>query len=314
MMCEILPVDPGMLKLYKALSSESPAQAATWPLERQRAAWNSVCRKFRAPIPGGVVVQDRVLNGVPCQIFRPSGGGLGPGLIYFHGGGWVLGGPDTHGDMCAEMAKGADIVVVLVDYRLAPEHPHPAQLEDSLNVLSWLREHGPQIGMDPATITGGGDSAGGQMTVGLSLWLRDHNLPPLNGMMLIYPVLGNDVNTPSYLRNANAPCLSREEMVFFLDSFLGAKDNPNWTDPYAMPMLAADLSNLPPAFITVAAHDPLYDDGVNFHARLLAAGVASELRKEPALAHSYMRARHVSEPAMAGFQAIVEAINRFTQT
>ena len=143
------------------------------------------------------------------------------------------------------------------------------------------------------------------MTAGLSIHLRDRGLPPLKGMVLIYPVLGADVNTPSYVRNADAPCLTRDEMVYFLDAFMGGQGGPNWTDPLAAPLLASDLSNLPPAFITVAAHDPLYDDGVNFHARLLAAGVRSQIRQEPALAHSYMRARHVSEPAMAGFRAIV---------
>lgn len=310
-MTDNLPLDPGMLKFYKALSAESPPEAATWPLDVQRSAWNGVCRKFRAPLPDGVLVEDRVLNGVSCQIFRPQGEGLKSGLIYFHGGGWVLGGPDTHGDMCAEMAVGADVVTVLVDYRLAPEHPHPAQLQDSLAVLNWLRAHGREIGMDPDHIIGGGDSAGGQMTAGLSLHLRDHGMTPLKGMVLIYPVLGNDWDTPSCLRNANAPCLTRDEMIYFLTAFMGPEGNPNWTDPTAAPLLAASLANLPPAFITVAAHDPLYDDGVNFHARLLGEGVRSEIRKEPALAHSYMRARHVSEPAKAGFAAILAAIMSF---
>jgi acetyl esterase len=311
-MSEKLPIDPGMLRFYEALSAESPPEAATWPLERQRSAWNGVCRRFRAPMPEGVSVGDRVLNGVPCQIYRPHGEEVKAGLIYFHGGGWVLGGPDTHGDMCAEMAAGADVVVVLVDYRLAPENPHPAQLEDSLAVLSWLRDHGREIGIDFDRIIGGGDSAGGQMTVGLSLYLRDRAMTPLNGMVLIYPVLGRDVNTPSYIRNADAPCLTREEMIFFLDAFMGGQGSANWSDPLAAPLIADDLTGLPPAFITVAAHDPLYDDGVLFCERLIAAGGKSELRREPALAHSYMRARHVSEPAMAGFQAIVEAIKRFT--
>jgi acetyl esterase len=310
-MTKVEPLDPGMLKFYNALSAESPPEAATWPLDQQRSAWNGVCRKFRAAIPDGVFVEDKILNGVTCQIFRPAGDGLKPGLIYFHGGGWVLGGPDTHGDMCAEMAKGAEVVVVLVDYRLAPEHPHPAQLEDSIAVLSWLRLHGPEIGMNPHNIIGGGDSAGGQMTAGLSLYLRDHGLAPLSGMVLIYPVLGTDLNTQSYMRNANAPCLTRDEMIFFWEAFMGGQGSANWKDPLAAPLLADDLSNLPPAFITVAAHDPLYDDGVNFHERLIEAGGQSELRKEPALAHSYMRARHVSKPAMAGFEAIAEAIRRF---
>ncbi len=313
-MTDILPLDPGMLKFYKALFAESPPEAATWPLDVQRSAWNGVCRKFRAPMPAGVMIENRDLNGVACQIFRPEGKELKPGLIYFHGGGWVLGGPDTHGDMCAEMAKEADCVVVLVDYRLAPEHPHPAQLEDSLAALSWLREHGLEIGMDPVNIIGGGDSAGGQMAAGLSLYLRDHGLKHLNGMVLIYPVLGASVDTPSYIRNANAPCLTRQEMIFFLEAFMGGEGNANWTDPLAAPLLAEDLGGLPPTFITVAAHDPLHDDGVIFHDRLIAAGVLSELRREPVLAHSYMRARHVSEPATEGFKAIVEAIKTFRQT
>lgn len=311
-MSEKLLIDPGMLRFCETLFAESPPEAATWPLERQRTAWNGVCRKFRAPMPDGVSVEDKVLNGVPCQIFRPRGEGLKAGLIYFHGGGWVLGGPDTHGDMCAEMAAAADVVVVLVDYRLAPENPHPAQLEDSIAVLSWLREHGREIGMDPDWIIGGGDSAGGQMTVGLSLYLRDRAMTLLNGMVLIYPVLGNDVNTQSYIHNAEAPCLTRDEMIFFLDSFMGGQGSANWSDPLAAPLLSNDLTGLPPAFITVAAHDPLHDDGVQFHERLIAAGGQSELRREPALAHSYMRARQVSEPAKTGFQAIVEAIKRFT--
>lgn len=309
-MVVISPIDPGMLKFYKALSAESPPEAANWPLDVQRSAWNGVCRKFRAPLPEGVTVEDRVLNGVPCQIFRPQGQGLKPCLIYFHGGGWVLGGPDTHGDMCAEMAAGSDCVVVLVDYRLAPEHRHPAQLQDSIAVLEALRA-GVIDDIDHTRIFGGGDSAGGQMTVGMSLYLRDHGLEPLKGMVLIYPVLGNDVNTASYLRNAHAPCLTRDEMIYFLDAFMGPEGNPNWSDPTAAPLLAEDFSNLPPAFITVAAHDPLYDDGVSFHMRLLAAGGKSDIREEPALAHSYMRARQVSEPAKAGFEAIVEAVKQF---
>ncbi|MBK8457674.1 MAG: alpha/beta hydrolase [Phyllobacteriaceae bacterium] len=302
-----------MMKFYKALSAESPPESAHWPLDEQRAGWNAVCAKFRAPMPDGVAVEDRVLSGVPCQIFRPAGEGLKPGLIYFHGGGWVLGGPQTHGDMCAEMAAGAGCVVVLVDYRLAPENRHPAQLEDSLAVLKWLRDHGRDIGMDPDNIIGGGDSAGGQMSAGLAMWLRDHGEKQLSGMVAIYPVFGNDTNTASALRNAEAPCLTRDEMIYFIDAFLGPKGGSNWSDPYAAPLIG-DLTGLPPAFITVAAHDPLYDDGVAFHAKMLAAGNRSELREEPALAHSYMRARNHSAPAKAGFKAIVEAIRRFTRS
>lgn len=303
-----MPVDEGMLKFYKELSRHSPPESAHWPLPEQRAAWDGVCRMFRAKRPARLMVEDLDAEGIHVRVFRPPGESPKPGVIYFHGGGWVLGSCETHDDMCAEMADLADVVVVLVDYRLAPEHPHPAQLEDSLKVLEWMRSTGRALGIDPQHIMAAGDSAGGQMSVALAMVLRDQGLAPLRGLTLIYPVLGADTGTPSYIRNANAPCLTRDEMIFYLESFLGPKGSANWRDPRAVPNLATDLSKLPPTYITVAAHDPLCDDGRIFRDKLQAAGIPVALREEPALAHSYMRARHVSQPAMAGFRAIAEAI------
>ena len=254
------------------------------------------------------MVEDLDVGGVHVRVFRPPGEAPKPGVIYFHGGGWVLGSCETHDDMCAEMADQADCVVVLIDYRLAPEHPHPAQLEDSLTVIEWMRSSGRALGIDPSHIIGVGDSAGGQMTVALAQALREQGQRQLRGMVLIYPVLGVDTETASYRRNANAPCLTRDEMIFYLESFLGPRGNKNWTDPKAVPNLATDLAGLPPAYITVAAHDPLCDDGLIFRDKLAAAGIPVALREEPVLCHSYMRARHHSAPAMDGFKAIVEAV------
>ncbi|MBL8894181.1 MAG: alpha/beta hydrolase [Rhizobiales bacterium] len=303
-----LPVDPGMLRFYDELLKHSPPESVNWPLPEQRKGWEDVCRMFRAPRPERLMVEDLDIEGVHVRVYRPPGEAPKPGVIYFHGGGWVLGSCETHDDMCAEMAMSADVVVVAVDYRLAPEHRHPAQREDALKVLNWMREQGRALAIDPSAIVGAGDSAGGQMTLGLAMWLRDHDLPQLKGQVLIYPVLGADVDTPSYKRNAEAPCLTRSDMIYYLESFLGPRGDANWADPYAVPLLAQDLRGLPPAFITVAAHDPLYDDGVMMEAKLKAAGVPAMIRREPALAHSYMRARHGSKPAMAGFEAIVAAI------
>ncbi len=301
-------LDEGMMTFNEELSKHTPPESVTWPLARQREAWETVCRMFQATRPPRLMVEDIDVDGIHVRVFRPPGEAPKPAVIYFHGGGWVLGSCETHDDMCAEMADGADVVVVLVDYRLAPEHIHPAQLEDSLKVLLWMRSTGRAFGIDPDRILGAGDSAGGQMTVGLCLALRDYNAPQLVGQVLIYPVLGVDMNTGSYIRNANAPCLTKSDMLYYLESFLGPKGNPNWRDPKAIPNLADNLEGLPPAFITVAAHDPLYDDGVIFYQKLEAAGIPASLRKEPTLAHSYMRARNVSEPAMKSFKAIVEAL------
>ena len=301
-----------MLRFYEALTEKTPAGSELLPLAEQREVWNNVCAAFRAPRPANIIVTEHMANGVPCRVFSPKTPGLKAGVIYGHGGGWVLGGPDTHDDICAELASEADCVVVLMDYRLAPEHPHPAQLEDSLKVWRWLREQGAHLGVNADHLLAAGDSAGGQMSVALALTLRDLGLPQLSGLLLIYPVLGSNIDTPSYQRNANAPCLTRTDMIYFLRSFLGPEGSPAWRDEKAVPLMASTLEGLPPAFITVAAHDPLHDDGVMFHERLLAAGIASELRREPALAHSYLRARHHSAPAMDSFKAIVEFLKKFS--
>jgi acetyl esterase len=300
-----------MLAFYERLMALTPPESYAWPLPRQRAEWNALCRQFQPERPKGIVTTDLVIRGdadIPVRLHRPVGSDTVPGVVYFHGGGWVLGGIDTHDDMCAEMAANAGVAVAVVDYRLAPENPYPAQLRDSLAVLSTLRARAATHGIDPARMVAAGDSAGGQMSAGLALWLRDKGLAQVQGLVLIYPVLGADIDTPSYTRNANAPCLTRDEMLFYLEAFLGARGGPAWTDPYAVPLTAERLEGLPPAYITVAAHDPLRDDGAMFHERLRAAGVASALREEAVLAHSYMRARNHSAPARAGFDAIVSAV------
>lgn len=304
-------IDPGMMAFYKALTEKTPAGSEHWPLAEQRSAWNALCTSFRAPYPSSIDVSDITANGVPCRLFRPKGETSLPAVIYGHGGGWVLGGFDTHSDMCAEMAEAARCGVILLDYRLAPEHPYPAQLEDSLKVWRWVKEKGASHGLDASRIIAAGDSAGGQMSVALALALRELGLDMPRAMVLIYPVLGANMETPSYVRNADAPCLTRSEMKFYLESFLGPQGAAPWSDEKAVPLLAKSLAGLPPAFITVAEHDPLCDDGVMFHERLVAEGVSSTLRREPLLAHSYMRARHHSAPAMEGFKAITTALRSF---
>lgn len=297
-----MQLDPGMLAFNKELSAQTPAEFNEWPLDLQREAWNKVCARFRAPRPVGIAVSDLETEGVKFRLFVPKNATPKAAALYFHGGGWVLGGPETHDDMCAEMAAGAGCAVALVDYRLAPEHKHPAQLEDSLKVWRCMQAQGYEH------MIAAGDSAGGQMSVALALTLKEQHLPQLKGLVLIYPVLGADTETASYLRNAQAPCLTRDEMIFYLESFLGPRGSENWSDEKAVPNLALDVSGLPSTFITVAVHDPLYDDGVIFSEKLKAAAVPCMLREEPELAHSYMRARNVSLPAKKGFDAIVEAL------
>ncbi len=254
------------------------------------------------------MVEDLDVDGIHVRVYRPPGESPKPGVIYFHGGGWVVGSCETHDDMCAEMADQADVVVVMVDYRLAPENPHPAQLEDSLKVLDWMRNAGRALGIDPTRIIGAGDSAGGQMDGGPGTCAArpEAAAAPRHGADL--SGAGRGYRNGLVPAQRQCACLTRDEMIFYLESFLGARGTKNWTDPYAVPNTASDISGLPPAYITVAAHDPLCDDGIFFRDKMKAAGLSVDLREEPALAHSYMRARHVSKPAMEGFKAIVNAM------
>ncbi len=303
----IMPLDAGMLAFSKILSESTPPGSETWPIQRQRDSWDEVCRKFRAPRPPGLTVMDTEANGVPVRLFRPAGAHVVPCVLYAHGGGWVLGSPETHDDMCAEMASGANCAVALMNYRKAPEHPFPAQLEDSLKVWRWMKT-GPN-GIDPHHLMAAGDSCGGQMSVALALALRDLNMGMPKGLVLIYPVLGADFSTGSYIRNAKAPCLTRADMDVYLTSFLGQRGAPAWTDPKALPNIA-DITGLPPTSMTAAAHDPLHDDAVIFKRKLEAAAVPVAFRSEPELAHSYMRARYHSKPALESFEWIVGEIHK----
>lgn len=308
---DLLPLDPGMTAFGAAVAAAMPPGAADWPLPRRRAAWEEVCRRFRAPRPAGLAVADVTIAGaggaLALRVYRPAGAGRRPGVLYFHGGGWILGSLETHDDICAEIAAGADVAVVAVDYRLAPEHPHPAQIADALAARDWLLAEGAGHGVDAARLVAAGDSAGGEISAGLAIHLKDQGLPQLAGLALAYPILGADTDTPSYVRHAEAS-LSRTEMQRYLAAFLGPPERFAWRDARAVPLRARDVAGLPPTFLTAAGYDPLHDDAVMFARRLRAAGVPALLRREPALGHAYIRARHASAPAGAGFAAILAAI------
>lgn len=302
------PFDAECRAHLAAQAKEAGPWDPAWPLDRQRAAWEAQCRKARARRPDRLMVEDMAVDGIHLRIYRPPGEDPKPGVLYAHGGGWTMGSCETHDDLCAELADQADVVVVCFDYRLAPEHPHPAQVEDALTVLDWMRSSGRAVGIDPTHIIAAGDSAGGQVAAGVALALRRDGGRSLRGLVLINPALGGDTETESYLAHASSPALGREEMIDCLTALLGPKGSASWSDPTGAPNSAQDVSGLLPSFITVAGHDPLHDDGVVFAAKLGAVGVPVALREEPTLAHSYWRSRHHSKAAMAGFRAIADAV------
>jgi acetyl esterase len=307
-----LPIDPEMLAFLEEQARHSPPDLASLPLPEQRKAWEDSCRLASRRRPERLMVEDLDVDGTHVRIYRPPGESPKPGVLYLHGGGWMMGSCETHDGICAEIADRADVVVVMPEYRLAPEHPFPAAIEDSLKSLEWMRSMGRALGIDPTRIIAAGDSAGGQLAAGLALALKREGFPQLRGLVLIYPALGSDFETESYIHHAGGPGLFRDEMIDCMTNHLGPRGGPNWCDPVAVPNLAPSVAGLPPAFIAVAAHDPLHDDGLIFARKLAAGGIPVRFHEEPALIHSYMHARHASAAAMTGFKAIANAIHHLS--
>jgi acetyl esterase len=284
--------DPGIREFLIAGEKFYPADAVNFTMEEQRAFYNKYCAHFMKPRTASVVVTDYKLGHIPCRRYMPKSPTAK--MLYLHGGGYVLGGLDSHDDICAELAEAAQVEVTAVEYRLAPEHPFPAAFDDAYAVLNHI---GPCIV--------GGDSAGGNLTAALCLKSRDVNGPKITAQVLIYPGLDGDTTKGSYITQAYAPGLTTADAIYYRTVYAGS---PN---KYAGALRETDFTNLPPAFIVAAGIDPLHDDATEYATKLIAAGGKAELREEPMLIHAYLRARHMSQPAAASFQAIIAAIRGF---
>jgi acetyl esterase len=254
-----------------------------------RQAYSEMCRAFTPSRPAGLEVVDFELAGVAVRawqpLVKPPTNGW-PCIVYLHGGGWVVGDLDSHAFICAELASVLGVLVIAVDYRLAPEHPFPAAFDDCMSVWRALRA-GP-FRLDPARTLVAGDSAGGNLAAALCLALRDTGEPAPCAQVLIYPGLGGNHRLPSRSECADAPLLSSGDLDCYHALYLGGARQPG---AYAMPLLADDFSGLPPALIAVAQFDPLRDDGVLYAERLNAAGVSATLYYGEGLVHGCLRAR-----------------------
>jgi acetyl esterase len=208
-------------------------------------------------------------------------------LVYFHGGGWVLGDLESHDRVCRALANQAGCVVVSVDYRLAPEHVFPAGAEDCYAATKWVAENAASIGADGARLAVGGDSAGGNLAAVVSMMARDRGGPAINFQLLLYPVTDCALATPSQKEFANdGYVLSRADMEWFWKNYTDPIAEKN--NPYACPLRAKDLSGLPPALVLTASHDPLRDEGERFAERLIAAGVKTTCTRYEGVTHGFV--------------------------
>ena len=207
-----------------------------------------------------------------------------PATMFFHGGGWVLGGLDSHDTLCRELASQAGVVLIAVDYRLAPEHPYPAGLDDCVAATRWVAGHAAELGVDGSRLAVAGDSAGASLAADVALIARDAADFTVALQVLAYPALDPTMSTASYAANADDPFLSRGEMEYYWSAYLGDAE----ASSTAAAALAQDLIGLPPAYLLVAGRDVLHDEGVAYAGRMRASGVSVRLRSQAEMVHGFL--------------------------
>lgn len=303
--------DDGIRRFMIESDAAYPSDAASYEIADQRKFYNALCARFSTPHPPGIVTQDATVAGsagpVPIRIYRPQATHEPPVGLYLHGGGFVLGGLDSHDSICAEIAEQAGIAVIAVEYRLAPEHPFPAAFDDCRAVLDAIAELARDHAFDAARLIVAGDSAGANLTAALCLHARDNAGPAISGQILIYPSLHGDTATGSYIEHAHAPGLTTADVDYYREVYIGSGGHPDHHSKFASPLRETDYRGLPPAFIVAAEWDPLRDDAFVYAERLRNAGVPAAVRHEPLLVHAFLRARHMSAPAAHSFAAITAA-------
>ena len=280
-----------------------PPDTIDYTVEQQREIYDRMCREFHTGYPENVSATDSSIatptHAIPIRIYRSSTPDARAMVLYFHGGGFILGGLDSHDDVCAELCGRTGYEVVSVDYRLVPEHLHPAAFDDAMSAFEWAARTYAQ------PIVLGGDSAGGNLAAAVAHHVRGHARAPI-GQVLIYPGLGGDTAKGSYVTHADAPMLTMRDLLFYKDIRSGGADVSS--DVSFQPMRDPVFSSLPPTVIVTAECDPLSSDGAEYRDRMRAAGGRAVSFEEKGLVHGYLRARHTVARARESFTRIVEAI------
>lgn len=283
-----MPLDPQVQGLLEAMAAQgmppfhqmtvSQAREVAYAFVDLQGDTEEVAevREVSVPVDGGAVA---------VRVYRPDAPGPLPLVVYFHGGGWVIGDLDVADKPCRSLANAARAVVASVDYRRAPEHRFPTAAEDSYAATTWLVEHAADFGADARDVTVCGDSAGGNLAAAVTLMARDRGGVPITRQVLLYPVTSPAEGSPfaSYVENADGYLLTAGDMHWFWKQYLRSPEDGK--HPYAAPLATADLTGLPPAFVTVCEFDPLRDEGIAYADRLEKAGVPVTLNRIDGAVH-----------------------------
>ena len=293
-----MPLDPQVVSYLARLRELGVRPASELPLELARDGYDSGAAALFGPVDEVESVEDLDAAGVPVRVFRPGSEASAPAVVYLHGGGWVIGGPDSHDPLCRTLAARSGSTIIAVDYRRAPEHPYPAAIEDAWKVTQWAAErHSP--------LAVAGDSAGGQLAASVTLRARDSGVP-LALQVLIYPATDHPGSATSYGTVGEGTTLTGEHMWWFWSKYL--TDPSRAGEPDCSPLRAPDLSGLPPALILTAEYDPLCAEGEAYGTRLREAGVAVNVHRYEGLPHGFIRMPAVLDRASEAIDEVAAAI------
>ena len=279
-----------------------------------RAATETGLRQLHGPLEIVTSVTDYVVPGehaLSVRAYVPAGADTGqplPAIVFAHGGGWCLCSLDLYDNPCRALANATGCVIFSVDYRLAPEHKFPVPLDDFYRAVCWVAEHAAALGIDAGRLAVGGDSAGGNLAAAAALMARDQAGPALAHQLLLYPALDFAFDTPSYQRHADGYSLTREAMRFCWSAYLN--EPQDGAHPYAAPLRAASLKNVPPATVLVCEYDPLHDEGVAYAQRLRDDGVAAQCSLQNGMIHASIHMLGLAPKARGLFEVAGQAMRK----
>jgi acetyl esterase len=286
-----MQLDPQMKTLLDQLAAAEGKPFHTGSPQEARAAINALIGLVAGPPEKVAKVEDRKIPGpggqISVRIYTPAGAAPMGALVYFHGGGWVIGDIESHDVLCRSLANGAGCVTVSVDYRLAPEYKFPAAPEDCYAATKWVADNAAAIGADANRIAVGGDSAGGNLAAVVAQMARDRGGPQIKFQLLIYPATDWAHESASQREfTEDGYILSRADMVWFYGHYMNSDSDR--TNPYLSPACAKSLAGLPPAYVMTCEVDPLRDEGEAYAEALRKAGIAVKSKRYPGVCHGFV--------------------------